>query len=297
MLFSANKCYKERILTMKANTSKPVWDILIWIILSGLTVMTLIPLIFMITASIMPAAEIMRMPYPWITGTVHWQNFWQGLRGPDGSFIYLRNIFNSLLVSTVVTFTTVVLSALTGYGLSKFEFKGKNIVFMVMMATMMIPFEVIMVPMYMVIMKMNIQDSYFGLTLPFLVSAFGVFMMRQFLITFPDEVLDSARIDGASEPAIFRRIVFPNCVPAIATLAILTFRTQWDNLLWPLLVVQREEMKTIPLYITRFIAETHTDEGIMMAIAAIASIPMFVLFFTMSKYFTNAGELYSSAKG
>lgn len=282
---------------MKANTSKPVWDILIWIILSGLTVMTLIPLIFMITASIMPAAEIMRMPYPWITGTVHWQNFWQGLRGPDGSFIYLRNIFNSLLVSTVVTFTTVVLSALTGYGLSKFEFKGKNIVFMVMMATMMIPFEVIMVPMYMVIMKMNIQDSYFGLTLPFLVSAFGVFMMRQFLITFPDEVLDSARIDGASEPAIFRRIVFPNCVPAIATLAILTFRTQWDNLLWPLLVVQREEMKTIPLYITRFIAETHTDEGIMMAIAAIASIPMFVLFFTMSKYFTNAGELYSSAKG
>ena len=281
---------------MKEKNVKKVCDLLIWIVLSGFTILILIPLIFMITASIMPAAEIMKMPYPWITSTVHWQNFWNGLQGPDGSFIYLRNIFNSLLVASVVTFTTVILSALTGYGLSKFDFKGKNLVFMLMMATMMIPFEVIMVPMYMVIMKMRIQDSYLGLISPFLISAFGVFMMRQFLITFPDEVLDAARIDGASEPAIFRRVVFPNCVPAIATLSILTFRTQWDTLLWPLLVVQREEMKTIPLYITRFIAETHTDEGIMMAIAVIASIPMFILFFTMSKYFTSSGELYSSTK-
>lgn len=272
-------------------------DLLSCIVLSGCAILVLMPLFFMFTSSIMPATEIMKLPYPWITSTFHWQNYWNGLKGPDGSFIFLRNIFNSLLVSSTVTFTTVILAALTGYGLSKFDFKGKNVVFILMMATMMIPFEVIMIPLYMVAMKMRIQDSYLGLVLPFLVSAFGVFMMRQFLITFPDEVLDAARIDGASEPAIFRRIILPNSGPVIATLSILTFRTQWDNLLWPLLVIQRESMKTIPLYITRYIAETHSDEGIMMAIAVMASIPMLFLFATMSQYFISRGALYSSAKG
>ncbi len=273
------------------------WDLLIWVVLCGCALLVLTPLLFMFTSSIMPAAEIMKLPYPWITNVFRWQNYWCGLMGPDGSFVFLRNVFNSLLVSSTVTFTTVILAALTGYGLSKFDFKGKNVVFILMMATMMIPFEVIMIPLYMVAMKMRIQDSYFGLTLPFLVSAFGVFMMRQFLITFPDEVLDAARIDGASEPEIFRKIVLPNSGPAIATLAILTFRTQWDNLLWPLLIIQRETMKTIPLYITRYIAETHSDEGIMMAVAVMASIPMLILFSTMSQYFISRGALYSSAKG
>ncbi len=148
-----------------------------------------------------------------------------------------------------------------------------------------------------VVMGMGLQDSYAGLIVPFLTSAFGIFLMRQFLLTFPDEVLDAARIDGASEPRIFASIVLPNAGPAIATLAVLTFRSQWDSLLWPLLAVQSEEMKTIPLYITKFMAETHSDEGIMMAIAAMASLPMFILFFTMSKYFISREGLYSTTKG
>jgi multiple sugar transport system permease protein len=273
-----------------------IWDVLIWSFLLVFAMFIIVPLLFMITASIMPATEIMKLPYPWISKTFQWQNYWFGLRGADGSFLFLRNILNSLIVSSTVTFTTVILSALSGYGLAKFKFKGRNMVFIVMMATMMIPFEVIMIPLYMVAMKMRIQNTYLGLILPFLTTAFGVFMMRQFLITFPDEILDAARIDGGGEIFIFNRIVLPNCGPAIATLAILTFRSQWDNLLWPLMVVQSEEMKTIPQYITKYMAETHTDEGIMMAIAVIASIPMFILFSTMSKYFINS-TLYSSIKG
>lgn len=288
---------KRGYVTMNQTRSAKGWDLLIWMILGCFALLILTPLLFMFTSSIMPATEIMKLPYPWITSVFRWQNYWYGLTGPDGSFIFLRNIFNSLVVSFTVTFTTVILAALTGYGLSKFDFKGRNLVFILMMATMMIPFEVIMIPLYMVAMKLRIQDSYLGLTLPFLVSAFGVFMMRQYLITFPDEILDAARIDGAGEPAIFTRIILPNSGPAIATLAILTFRSQWDNLLWPLLVIQRETMKTIPLYITRYIAETHSDEGIMMAVAVMASIPMLVLFSTMSQYFISRGALYSSAKG
>ncbi len=273
-----------------------IWDTLIWSFLLVFAIFIIIPLLFMVTSSVMPAIEIMKLPYPWITKTFQWQNYWFGLRGADGSFLFLRNILNSLIISSAVTLTTVLISALAGYGLAKFNFKGRNIVFIIMMATMMIPFEVIMIPLYMVVMKMRIQNTYLGLILPFLTTAFGVFMMRQFLLTFPDEILDAARIDGGGEIFIFSRIVLPNCGPAIATLAILTFRSQWDNLLWPLMVVQSEEMKTIPQYITKYMAETHTDEGIMMAIAVIASIPMFILFLTMSKYFINS-SLYSSIKG
>ncbi|HNY67611.1 MAG TPA: carbohydrate ABC transporter permease [Bacillota bacterium] len=272
-------------------------DILILLFLIGMCALVLIPLVFMFTASTMPAIDIMKLPYPWFSDHIHWQNFWNGLRGPEGDFILLRNTLNSLIVAAAVTASTVLLSSMTGYGLAKFDFKGRNVVFMTIMATMMIPFEAIMIPLYMVVMGMGLQDSYAGLIVPFLTSAFGIFLMRQFLLTFPDEVLDAARIDGASEPRIFASIVLPNAGPAIATLAVLTFRSQWDSLLWPLLAVQSEEMKTIPLYITKFMAETHSDEGIMMAIAAMASLPMFLLFFTMSKYFISREGLYSTTKG
>ncbi|HBG00167.1 MAG TPA: carbohydrate ABC transporter permease [Firmicutes bacterium] len=274
-----------------------VFTALIWLLLIGACVLILVPLIFMFTASAMPARDILRLPYPWIPDGFYWQNFWNGLRGPEGTFIFIRNALNSLVVAGTVAFFTVILSSLTGYGLAKFQFKGRTLVFMLIMATMMIPFEAIMIPLYMVAMRMGLQDTYAGLILPFLANAFGVFLMRQYLITFPDEILDAARIDGASEPRIFTRIVLPSSGPAIATLAILAFRSQWDSLLWPLLVIQSDEMKTIPLYITKFMAETHSDEGIMMAVAVMASIPMILLFLTLSKYFVSTQGLTSGAKG
>ncbi|HBN94662.1 MAG TPA: carbohydrate ABC transporter permease [Firmicutes bacterium] len=270
---------------------------LIWLFLIVACILVVIPLVFMFTAAAMPARDILRMPYPWIPEGFYWQNFWNGLRGPEGTFIFIRNALNSLIVAGTVSAFTVLFSSLAGYGLAKFEFKGRTLVFMLIMATMMIPFEAIMIPLYMVAMRMGLQDTYTGLILPFLANAFGVFLMRQYLITFPDEILDAARIDGASEPRIFSRIVLPSSGPAVATLAILAFRSQWDSLLWPLLVVQSDEMKTIPLYITKFMAETHSDEGIMMAIAVMASIPMIVLFLTLSKYFINKDGLTSATKG
>ncbi|MDD4337522.1 MAG: carbohydrate ABC transporter permease [Firmicutes bacterium] len=281
----------------RASTQGKLANVLVWLLLILACLFVVTPLLFMVTASFLPAIDIMKLPYPWFGDHLHWQNYWNGLKGPDGSFIFVRNTLNSLIVALSVTATTVLLSSLSGYGLAKFHFKGRNIVFMLIMATMMIPFETIMIPLYMVVMKMGLQDSYAGLILPFLTNAFGVFLMRQFLITFPDEVLDAARIDGASEPRIFANRVLPNSGPAIATLAILTFRSQWDNLLWPLLVVQSDEMKTIPLYITKYMAETHSDEGIMMAVAVLASLPMFILFFTMSKYFISTEGLHSTVKG
>ena len=154
-----------------------------------------------------------------------------------------------------------------------------------------------MIPLYMVASNFKMMNTYYGLIVPFLVSAFGVFQMRQYLITFPTEYLDASRVDGLNEFPIYWKIVLPNCTPVIATLGILSFRNQWDNLLWPLLVSQREEMKTIPLYISKFAEEKQTDEGALMACALLASIPMFILFFTLSKYFLGGAAVFESRKG
>lgn len=269
----------------------------VWFVLGLMLVYVLGPLVFMATASLMPASEVTRIPYRWIPNTFYWQNFWQAIRGNDGRFYFVRNMVNSLFVATAITLTTVVLSTVTGYGLAKFTFRGRKAIMLLIVATMMIPFQVIMIPLYIITTNMGMQNSYAGLIVPFLVNAFGVFLMRQHLLTFPDEILDAARIDGASEVQILWRVVFPSSWPAIATLAVLTFRTQWDNLMWPLLIAQSREMQTIPLYITLFAEEKFTDEGAMMATAVLASLPMVVLFLGLSRYFVGGARLFSAQKG
>ncbi|WP_321301237.1 carbohydrate ABC transporter permease [uncultured Sphaerochaeta sp.] len=272
-------------------------NIVIWLILTLMLLFTLTPIIFMISASMMERTQIMRMPFSWIPESFNSENFIKAVAGNDQTFIFVRNLSNSLLVSVTVAITTVLIASLTGYGLAKFRFRGRNTIFIMIMATMMIPFEAIMIPLYMVVMMLRIQNTYTGLILPFLVSAFGVFQMRQYLTTFPTEFLDAARVDGMGEFGIYWRIVLPNCMPVIATLSILSFRSQWDNLLWPLLVSQSEKMKTIPQYISSFALERNTDEGAMMAAALLASIPMFILFMSLTKYFIGGSAVYESRKG
>ncbi|MGD9906921.1 MAG: carbohydrate ABC transporter permease, partial [Mesotoga sp.] len=196
-----------------------VVDVLIWAFLIVTAIVILAPIVFMFTASLMPSKDILKMPYSWIPKDLYLDNYWQAIRGNDGSFIYPRNILNSFIVAGAVSLSTVFLSALTGYGLAKFPFKGRNLVFLLIMATMMIPFEAIMIPLYLVATSLKIQDSYVGLILPFMVNAFGIFLMRQYLITFPDEIIDAARIDGSGEFSIFWKIILPNSAPAVATLA------------------------------------------------------------------------------
>ncbi|GHV55112.1 sugar ABC transporter permease [Spirochaetia bacterium] len=258
--------------------------------------LVLLPLLFMFTAAFMPAQEIIKMPYRWVPSRIQWSNFYKAIAGNDGNFVFIRNVGNSLFVSITVSVFTVILSSLTGYGLAKFRFKGRNIVFIAIMMTMMIPFETIMVPLYMVVLNLGLQNTYRGLIVPFLMNAFGVFMMRQYLQTFPGDILDAARIDGSTEPGIFIKMVMVNSGPALASLAILTFRQQWDNLMWPLMVAQEKRLKTIPTYIVSFAEEKFADEGAMMAVALLASIPVIILFITLSKYFVGGSAVYTAGK-
>lgn len=280
-------------------------EVITYVVLILVLCFTIVPLLFMLCAAFMDAKQIMSMPFSWIPSKEYFTtetrtfltNFLKAIHGNHNDNIFFRNLFNSLAVAISCALTTVFLSALCGYGLAKFKFKARNLVFMSIMSTMMIPFEAIMIPLYLVVRKFGLMNSIPGLIVPFAVSAFGVFQMRQYLITFPTEYLDAARVDGLTEFGIFAKIVLPNSTPVMATLGILSFRNQWDNLLWPMLCSQSEKMKTIPLYISKFAEEKQTDEGALMACALLASIPMFVLFFTMSKYFLGGAAVYESRKG
>lgn len=264
--------------------------------LAFVAAMILVPIVFMFTASLMPSSEIFSMPYKWIPSKVHWMNYFNAIAGNDRSFLFLRNVVNSLIVAVLTTLLSVIVSGFAGYGLSKFKFRGRNVVFLMIMGRMMIPFEAIMIPMYISAVKLGLQNTYTGLILPFILNTFGLFQMRQYLMTFPDDLLDAGRIDGLGEMGIFWRLVFVNSTPAIATAAILCFRGQWDNLLWPLLIAQKEYMKTIPTYIVKFTEEKYSDEGAMMAVAMLASIPIIILFLTLSRYFLGGSAMYSSGK-
>lgn len=287
---------QARVNKNQIKTLATTFNNLIWLFLLTFAILILLPLVFMFTASIMDAKEIITMPYRWIPSKIKWANYARAIAGNDGSYQFVRNIANSLIVSISIMVSTIFLSSMVGYGLAKFNFKGRNIVFLAIMATMMIPFETIMIPLFMVALKLGIQDSYRGLIIPFMLNAFAVFQMRQYLLTFPEDILDAARIDGMNEPSIYAKIILPNATPVIATVAVLTFRQQWDTLLWPLLVTQREEMKTIPAYIVKFAAEKYADEGAMMAVAVIASIPVIALFLSLSKYFVGGSSTYAAGK-
>ena len=282
-----------------------IGEIVAWICLLLVFMFTVLPIVFMFVASFMDAKQILSMPFNWIPSKSYFTtesrtfftNFQKAIMGNNQNPVFLRNVLNSLIVAVTCSVTTVLMASLCGYGLAKFQFKSRNLIFMAIMATMMIPFEAIMIPLYMVVSRLGMMNTYQGLIIPFMVSAFGVFQMRQYLITFPAEYLDAARVDGLNEFKIYSNIVLPNCTPVISTLGILSFRNQWDNLLWPLLAAQSEKMKTIPLYISKFSEEKQTDEGAMMACALLASIPMFILFGALSKYFIGGAEVYESRKG
>lgn len=276
---------------IKEKIKKRIKSTVPFIILVSFAILIFLPIIFMLISSVKHPNDVFELPFRWIPKRYYFSNFLQAIAGNDGKYYFIRNTINSLFVALSVMCLTVLVASFAGYSLTKFNFKGKNIVFIMILATMMIPFETIMIPLYMLVNALKMQNSYYGLIIPMMVTAFAVFMMRQAIITVPNDYIDSARIDGAGELRIFFSIIFPSVKPAAVTLAILVFRESWDNLIWPLIIIQTQKFKTLPLYIISFLDEKYTNEAALMAVAVLACIPMFILFFTFSKYFIGEGVL------
>lgn len=251
------------------------------VLIAGLVVM-IMPFVWMLLGSVKPNRELISAPPTWWPEQFTWENF-AGLfeRLDFGTYA-----FNSIFVAVAITLGNVVLCSMMGYALAKLQFRGRSALFGLTMSMLMIPGLVTFVPLFVVVANLGMLNSYAGLILPFLASPLGVFLMRQFMLGIPDELIEAARIDGASEFRIFLRVVLPLTGPAIATLVILTFLASWNNFLWPLVVAQREEMYTLPVAVALFsIGQNANDFGLMMAGAVVIVLPVLLLFVFLQRLF------------
>ena len=271
---------------MKSKTramSQPM-RLIMYIFLGVGALVTLYPFYWTFTAATLTESEIFKSPPRLLPGG----NFAANLETLSQSVPYMRALLNSLFVSTVTTVTTVLLSALAGYAFAKFAFRGKKILFAVVLGTLMLPTEIMIVPLFIIMLQLGWVDSYAALIVPYLVTGFGVFLMRQQMMGFPNDLLDAARIDGNGELGVFFRVVLPNMKAACAALGIVTFMSQWGNFLWPLVVISTPEKFTYPLMLSSLVRQGGTVEyGPIMVAAVIGLIPLVLLFFFFQKYIVS----------
>ncbi len=203
-----------------------------------------------------------------------------------------RWYLNTLIVSVIATISVVFFSSLAGYVFAKYQFRGREVMFVMILATIMIPSEMMIIPWYVGVAKIGWIDSYAGILMPGMLTAFGVFVMRQFIANIPDELLDAGRIDGVSEFGLFWRICLPLARPAAAVVAIFTFLANWNDFLWPLIVINSDRMQTLQVGLSRLSSlETGADWGGNMSGAALASIPMLIVFLFFQKQIVSGMTL------
>ena len=239
------------------------------------------PFVWMILGSFKTTAELRQLPPTFLPDDPTLENYRELFDRLD----FPRYFFNSTIVALTVTLGNLLFCSMAGYALAKLEFPGKRVLLVLMLATLMVPAIVTFMPLFVLISNMGLANTHLGLILPFLVGAFGAFLMRQFIMGIPDELLEAARVDGAGEYRIFFRIVLPLCGPALATLAILTFLSSWNAFLWPLVVASTEDMYTLPVAIALFsIGQNESDVALQMAGSVVVVAPVIVLFFAMQRY-------------
>jgi multiple sugar transport system permease protein len=262
------------------------------VLLALAAAVTVIPVIWTVLSSLKSNETIFAVPMRWLPDSLHWNNYIDAFEVAP----FARYFLNSTIIAASVTATTIFFGAMAGYGFSKFSFPGRDLVFGLILSTFMIPFPVIMIPLFVLVRNFGWVNTYWGLIIPGALTGFAVFMMRQFIQAIPSELIDAARIDGAGEMRIFLTLVLPLARPALATLGILTFLESWNNLLWPLIVIQSDEMETIPLGLTKFSTLYSSNYAQMLAMSVIASLPVLVVFIIGRRQIINSLML-SGIKG
>lgn len=266
--------------------------ILVYLMVALGAVVFFVPVFYMLSSSFKQSSDIFRTPFQWLPSPFVPENYTEAMKiAPFG-----RYFLNSLIVGLCTTVLNVFFAALTGYGFAKYSFWGKNFMFIAILSTLMIPFQAIMVPLFIIVRGFGWLNTYQGLVIPWAISAFGVFLMRQFILSIPNELLDAARIDGDSELGIFWHVILPLSKTPMVTLAIFTFLDSWNNLLWPLIIITRPEMRTVSLGLTEFQTLHGTAYNLLMAGSTIATIPILVMFIFLQRYFIR-GVVLSGLKG
>ncbi len=265
--------------------------ILVHVVLLLSAVAMLFPFFFMVATACKDEAAFGRpglLPATW-----HWRNFpdaWMYSEQPQGHLPWYRrgltpNLLVSAGVAVVTTLLTILISAMAGYAFAKHRFRGSRWWFAAVLATLMVPGQVTMVPNFVTITRLGLYDTWLALILPAMPLAFGVFLMRQFFLGVPDSLLEAARIDGAGEWRTFVQVALPLCRPAMATLGIFTFMASWNSFLWPLVVLDSPGRFTLPIALLRFMEQYVTKENYLMAVSALTVLPIALLFICFQRAF------------
>ncbi len=265
---------------------------LAYVVLSLGAIAMVIPFLWMLSTSLKTEMQAYRFPPIWIPEPVAWSNYpdtWNAL--PFDLFF-----FNSAFVSLILTVGQLATCSLGAFAFARLHFPGREKLFVLYLATLMIPFQVIMIPLFVLVSRMGWIDSYWGLTVPLVFSPYGTFLLRQFFKSIPLELEDASKIDGCTYWRIYWNVMVPLSKPALATLGIFVFMWSWNNFLWPLLIVNSLEMKTLPLGLAYFLGQYTIYWNLLMVGATISLLPMLIIFFFAQRFFIE-GITLTGIKG
>ena len=254
--------------------------------------LTLTPLIWMLSASLMPSGEATTLPPPLLPRHVTFAHYVELFTRLDLG----RCLLNSTLIAVVTTVVSVIINALAGYTFAKLRFRGRDRVFRLLLVALMIPAQVGMLPLFLELKVLHLVNTLPGAMVPYLASVFGIFMVRQYALSIPDDLLDAARLDGASEFRIFWFIVLPVIRPILVTQGIFNLLSSWNDFLWPLIVLSDERKFTLPLALANLVGEHVQDTELMMAGAVLTVLPVLLVFFSLQRLYIR-GVMMGSAKG
>jgi multiple sugar transport system permease protein len=266
-----------------------------------LTALTIAPLLYMVIVSFMPRGESSNLPTPlWPS---HWslENYHELLvrRLIDGAWFDYRIVpalFNSVAIAAISTLLGLLLTVPAGYAFAKLRFRGRERLLKILIASLVVPGQVAMLPLFLIFKQLGLVNNYAGVILPSLAGIFAILFVRQATLAIPDEMIDAARIDGASEARIFVTIVLPLLIPIVVTLALFMFLGSWNDFLWPLIVLADQHLYTLPVAVAAIAREHSADGELMMAAAVVTTMPVLLLFLAMQRYYLT-GLLGGSVKG
>ena len=256
-------------------------NLFVWLVLVVGALVVAFPLYWMFATAVRPKKEIFSGGFDLVPSTFVWSNFSDAWNKLPWDQFYI----NSIAIAAIAVPITVFMNLLAGYTFAKYKFPGRDILFLLMISTLMIPIQVIMVPEFLIVSKLGWVNTYWGVLVPRAAEAFGIFMVRQFMVSIPDELIEAARLDGAGEFTIFRRVVLPLSGPVIAVLTIFTFMWRWNDFAWPLVVLQDRASYTVPLGLSLMKGQYYTDWTGLMSMSLVSIIPILLVFIFFQRYF------------
>lgn len=252
-----------------------------YVLLTAFAVATLLPFLWMVDTALKPSNEVMTNPPTWIPSRLAWENFPQAF----AFFPFGRFLLNTLVVAIGATVLQTAIAVLAAYAFARLRFRGRNALFLLYLGTLMIPQQVTIVPLFLMMRSLGWIDTFWALILPSAFHALGVFLLRQFFLTIPRELEESAFVDGAGRLRILLQIIVPLSRPALATLILFTFIREWNSFLWPLVATASQDMRTVSVGLTLFIGQYGTEWHLMMAAATVTLLPVLLVFAVAQRYY------------